>query len=278
MAKRMARRLALSQAAFAAIRRLSTAGGGAPPHLCHRLAYFSEKRASRRWIPTASTEGTWRDSGECAPPPTVTRRPQGYPPPSPQCRSSDRRIRPGPSLRDCRPSTSRWTGEPPPLPPLRKHLPIDALARLTIPYGEGLSRFPLVLKMAPPPGTDIPPPALMTRTYATLRHRARHKLLERWAEHFPTLHYYPYPPSLTPHPIMGLDKFIAGRVHQMRAGKSYLASHPSWYHENPDTTCPQCDSSPETLEHAILHCPEKARERARLLEDVSSLGPDSPTW
>ena len=167
---------------------------------------------------------------------------------------------------------------PNPSPPLRKHLPIDALARLTIPYGEGLSRFPLVLKMAPPPGTDIPPPALMTRTPATLRHRARQKLLERWAEDFPTLHYYPYPPSLTPHPIMGLDKFIAGRIHQMRAGKSYLAAHPSWYQENPDTTCPRCDSSPETFEHAILHCPEKARERARLLEDVSSLGPDSPTW
>ena len=33
------RPLALSQAAFAAVRRLSTAGGGIPPHLCHRLAY-----------------------------------------------------------------------------------------------------------------------------------------------------------------------------------------------------------------------------------------------
>ena len=33
------RRLALSQAAFAAVRRRSTAGGGIPPHLCHRLAY-----------------------------------------------------------------------------------------------------------------------------------------------------------------------------------------------------------------------------------------------
>ena len=31
--------LALSQAAFAAVRRLSSAGGGIPPYLCHRLAY-----------------------------------------------------------------------------------------------------------------------------------------------------------------------------------------------------------------------------------------------
>ena len=33
------RRLALSQAAFAAIRHLSSAGGGFPPHIYHRLAY-----------------------------------------------------------------------------------------------------------------------------------------------------------------------------------------------------------------------------------------------
>ena len=33
------RRLALSQAAFAAVRRLSSAGGGVPPHLCQCLAY-----------------------------------------------------------------------------------------------------------------------------------------------------------------------------------------------------------------------------------------------
>ena len=33
------RRLARTQAAFAAVRRLSSAGGDVPPHLCHRLAY-----------------------------------------------------------------------------------------------------------------------------------------------------------------------------------------------------------------------------------------------
>ena len=47
---------------------------------------------------------------------------------------------------------------PVPTPPLRKHLPIDALARLTIPFKEGLCRFPLVLKTPAPPATDIPPP------------------------------------------------------------------------------------------------------------------------
>ena len=49
---------------------------------------------------------------------------------------------------------------PVPSPPMRKHLPIDALAHLTIPLSEGLSRFPLVLKVPPPPARTSPPPSL----------------------------------------------------------------------------------------------------------------------
>ena len=82
-------------------------------------------------------------------------------------------------------------GTPTPSPPLRIHLPINALARLTIPLGRGLSRFPLVLKTPPWPGTNIPPAAVITQTYAVLRQRARQKVLDGWAEHFPT-------PSTTP--------------------------------------------------------------------------------
>ena len=48
---------------------------------------------------------------------------------------------------------------PVPSPPMRKHLPIDALAHLTIPRSEGLSRFPLVLEVPHPPGENLPPPS-----------------------------------------------------------------------------------------------------------------------
>ena len=77
---------------------------------------------------------------------------------------------------------------------------------------------------------------------------------------------------------MGLDKFVAGRIHQMRAGKSYLANHPSWFDENPSVTCPHCAAAPESFEHAILTCTAKALDRTRLLGGVTSLGPDSPLW
>ena len=69
---------------------------------------------------------------------------------------------------------------PVPSSPMRKYLPINALAHLTIPLSEGLSRFPLVLKIPPPPGENIPPPLLMARTYKALKVRSRILMLSEW--------------------------------------------------------------------------------------------------
>ena len=167
---------------------------------------------------------------------------------------------------------------PVPSPPMRKHLPIDALAHLTIPLSEGLSRFPLVLKIPPLPGEDIPPPLLMARTYKALKVRSQLLMISEWDSLHPPPDYYTYPCRLDPHPFMGLDKFIAGRLHQMRAHKSYLAAHPSWWSEDPDTSCPRCRSDAETFEHAILQCPARSSPRDRYLEPTLSLSADSPLW
>ena len=118
----------------------------------------------------------------------------------------------------------------------------------------------------------------MMRTYQALRRRAREALIEDWETLHPAPAYYPYLPRLDPHPFMGLDKFVAGRIHQMRSGKSYLAAHPSWWSERPNDTCPRCGSGPESFTHAILHCPTKNRERSLLLGDLISLDEGSPLW
>jgi len=75
---------------------------------------------------------------------------------------------------------------------------------------------------------------------------------------------YKYRPWLKPHPFMGLSKFDAGRLHQMRAEKSYLRVHPSWDDDAP-TTCPSCKQAPETFEHAIIYCLAKRAARTRHL-------------
>jgi len=77
---------------------------------------------------------------------------------------------------------------------------------------------------------------------------------------------------------MGLGKFVSGRIHQMRSGKSYLAAHPSWGNPDADTSCPLCFEAPQTFEHAILACPSSACQRSRLLQGVSDLAPEAPVW
>ena len=138
-------------------------------------------------------------------------------------------------------------------------------------------RLPLVLH-TPLPGTNIPPPSLMKRAYQAISTRARNMLLPDWTTDAPTPPYYDFPPSLIPHPFMGLRRFVAGRIDQMRAAKSYLAAHRSWFDENQDPTCPRCGTEPETLTHAILSCLTQTRVRDLLLKEVFSLGPDADLW
>ena len=103
-------------------------------------------------------------------------------------------------------------------------------------------------------------------------------LLQDWTTDALTPSYYENPPSLAPHPFMGLGKFVSGKIHQMRAAKGYLAAHASWFDESPNLTCPRCGTGQATFEHAILTCPARARVRDLLLNEVSCLGRDATTW
>ena len=90
--------------------------------------------------------------------------------------------------------------------------------------------------------------------------------------------YYPYPLRLSPYPFMGLGKFMAGRIHQMRSHKTYLAAHPSWFNADDSLLCPLCGDEPETSSHAILRCPVKASARACYLQGVFSVDHDAFLW
>ena len=167
---------------------------------------------------------------------------------------------------------------PVPSSPMYKHLSINAVTHLTIPLSKGLSRFPLVLNIPPTARKNIPPPLLMALTHKALKAHFQLGMLTEWESLHPSPDYYIYPCRLDPHPFLGLDKFIAGRLHQMRAHKSYLAAHPSWWSEDPDTTCPRCSPNKESFEHAILHCSARSDHRCRYLEPALSLRADSPLW
>ena len=77
---------------------------------------------------------------------------------------------------------------------------------------------------------------------------------------------------------MGLSKFLAGRIHQMRLGKSYLAAHPSWFNRDLPSICSRCPAAPETFKHAVLHCKSRSRQKELYLSRLDSLDADSPIW
>jgi len=83
---------------------------------------------------------------------------------------------------------------------------------------------PLVPEVSP----NLPPQSLMESTYSALKKRVRDALIEDWSRLFPPPAYYHHPPALHHRPFMGLGKFVAGIIHQMRAWKTYLAAHASW--------------------------------------------------
>ena len=114
-------------------------------------------------------------------------------------------------------------------------------------------------------------------SYVCLKLRAKQLLLSDWSA-TPAPPYYTFPPSTRPHPFMGLGRFVAGRINQMRSGKGYLTAHPSWDNPDADTSCPLCFEAPQTFEHTILSCPSSARQRSRLLQGVSDLAPEAPIW
>ena len=118
----------------------------------------------------------------------------------------------------------------------------------------------------------------MSGTYKALKARSQLCMLSKWDSLHPRPDYYVFACRLDLHPFMGLNKCIAGRLYQMRANKSYLAAHPSWWSEDSDASCPRCRSDDEIFEHAILDCSTRLAYRSRYLEPALSLLAESPLW
>jgi len=161
---------------------------------------------------------------------------------------------------------------------VRSHLPVDELANLARPILGTLSFAPLARADLLPEALSLPPHDTMTNAYRALKGQTRLLLLEEWRRLAPPPPYYTVPFSLTPHPFMGLGKFMAGRIHQMKALKSYLAAHPSWSSVDEARHCLRCGEEEETFSHAILCCQSTSYHRERLLQGLSDVGPDSPLW
>ena len=157
---------------------------------------------------------------------------------------------------------------------IRTRLPLGDQAHLTLPFVPATGTFPLRLPhLVPSEYACLDTPSI---TWPALRAKAALALREEWAS-VARPAYYLFERSLTPHPFMALPKFLAGRIHQMRSGKSYLVAHrPPWSKDHVLPTCPRCSSEDETLTHAVLGCPHRDWARHHFLRAVPSLEPASP--
>ena len=77
-----------------------------------------------------------------------------------------------------------------PLPPVRTHLPVDALAHLTLPLLEGLSYAPLINSTLLPDLPALPSDEIMTNAYRALKRRAQSLMMKHWRS-LPLPDYYP---------------------------------------------------------------------------------------
>lgn len=80
--------------------------------------------------------------------------------------------------------------------------------------------------------------------------------------------YYQYPKTRKVHIFMNLPKFITGRLHQMRAGKSYLKTQPSWHITYNSPISPKCEEEGETLHHILFNCPALNKSHFRHLANI----------
>ena len=158
------------------------------------------------------------------------------------------------------------------------HLPVDELANLAHPILGTLSFAPPARADLLPETPSLPPHDIMTNACRALKGRIRLLLREDWRRLAPPPLYYTFPLSLTPHPFMGLGKFMAGRIHQMRAQKSYLAAHSSWSRVDEPRHYPRGGKEEETISHGILHCQSTSYHRDCLIQGLSDVSPDYPLW
>jgi len=113
---------------------------------------------------------------------------------------------------------------PRPSPPLRNHLPIDAVAHRTIAFTSGLSKMPMInAHLGPEVSALLHPQSQMMSTYSALKKRVREALVEEWSRLFPPCLLLP-PPCLTPSPLYG-PRQVHGRADPPNDSREWL---PPW--------------------------------------------------
>jgi hypothetical protein len=137
--------------------------------------------------------------------------------------------------------------------------------------------MPCNFKATLPPGIDVPNLHKDTFPPNQALDLLQADLVSKWSNLYPAASYkYPVPGK--PHAFMRLGKFQASRIHQMRAGQSYLAAQPTHRQRDQSTLSLACESEEETFEHTALNCPALAPMHQTHCPGLFSVAHNSPLW
>jgi hypothetical protein len=102
-------------------------------------------------------------------------------------------------------------------------------------------------------------------------------LVSEWSLLSPT-YSYKYPVPGKPHTFIRLGKFHTFRIHQMRAGQSYLTVQPTFYQCDQSILYPSCESEEETFKHVALDYPVRDLMRQTHYPELFTIAHNSPHW
>jgi len=77
---------------------------------------------------------------------------------------------------------------------------------------------------------------------------------------------------------MTLNKSATCRLHQMRAGKSYLKAQKDWRNLEESVLCPRCQNEPKTFIHVVTGCPALASASVGQPDEIFDISPGSQIW
>jgi len=156
----------------------------------------------------------------------------------------------------------------------------NTMAQVRLPIDEVAARATEIFLTGPIP-MQLTRLLRVTHVYAKRHFKAKETVQKNRHKKWKDEPHPPYckyrPPYRECWNFMTFPKFAAGRIHQMRANKSYLKAQTDWSNQDQDPKCPRCEEELETMSH-VVKCPALKGARMSINPKALDIVSESPLW